>query len=911
MNKNYRVLALMVFSFFALQTVVGQELLKTSKHAPKISEYLSKNKTKYNLSSSDLENIQLNREVYSASTGITHSYLNQAYKGVKIHNAISTVGIKNNQVFHFANKFKSGISKKINVESPALNRVQAIQKAATHFNLGNVGSIKLLDSKNGKDIYSKGDISQENIPVEQVYYQMPDGELRLSWNLSIYTVDSQHWWSVRVDAVTGEILDTNDWVTRCKFNGDHAGHGVNNLKNKESKTSNLFKTSEATMFVDGAQYNVFPLPIESPSHGAVQLVTNPADATASPFGWHDTDGNAGPEYTITRGNNVWAQEDRDGANDEGYSPDGTAALDFNFSLNINQEPIGYQDVAITNLFYTSNMMHDIFYHYGFDEASGNFQENNYGKGGAEGDVVLADAQDAIEHPTEPQTDNANFATPPDGSSPRMQMYLWNNFSIPPLTINNGTLAGGYAAALPSTTEGDDGIGNITGPSTVPVTGDLVVVDDGTGAPEEGCNALVNGAEVNGKIAVIRRGSCNFTVKIQNAQDAGAIAVIVANHNNPTNDPDYGEYVSMYGVTDPAFTIPSIFINFDNGDAIINAIQGGETLNATIVVAPRLDSSFDNGVIVHEYGHGISNRLTGGADTSDCLSTNFQMGEGWSDFFTFILTMKASDDGVTGKGIATYVNGEGINGQGIRLRKYSTDMSVNEYTFEATNDNTILGEDEDGDPIILNRLVHYNGTIWATMLWDLTWAYIDKYGFDPDLKNGTGGNNRVMQVVMEGLKLQGCNPEFIEGRDAILAADTAITGGEDQCLIWEVFARRGLGVDASEGIPFKFEDQVNGFATPDPSDPSLANCTTLSANIFTVKDFKIYPNPANDRITIKSGKNLGSVSINLVDINGRPVLTKQADLLGEVELNTSAIQSGLYILNIKGEHLNTNQKIIIE
>ncbi|MBB1489796.1 peptidase, partial [Oceanospirillum sp. D5] len=111
---------------------------------------------------------------------------------------------------------------------------------------------------------------------------------------------------------------------------------------------------------------------------------------------------------------------------------------------------------------------------------------------------------------------------------------------------------------------------------------LVIADDGGVVPEEGCSPLINSANMAGKIAVIRRGSCNFTAKIQNAQDAGAIAVIVANHNNPDSDPNYVPYVNMYGVTDPEFTIPSIFINFDDGETIINAIRRRERITATIV-----------------------------------------------------------------------------------------------------------------------------------------------------------------------------------------------------------------------------------------------------------------------------------------------------------------------------------------
>lgn len=495
------------------------------------------------------------------------------------------------------------------------------------------------------------------------------------------------------------------------------------------------------------------------------------------------------------------------------------------------------------------------------------------------------------------------------------MYLFEGPppTTPILTINAGSLAGGYTVALPSNSVGDDGVGNITRPNNIPITSNIVVVDDGTAIPEEGCNALINGAQLNGKIAFIRRGACNFTVKIQNAQDAGAVAVIVGNHNNPTNDPDYVDYVAMYGVTDPVFTIPSIFINYADGQAIVDAVGSAETLNATIVFEEtnHLDGSLDNGIVAHEYAHGISTRLTGGADNSDCLNSTFQAGEGWSDWFALMVTMKATDVGTDGRGIGTYAFSQAIDGPGLRFRQYSTDFAINEYTYEDTNDNTEIGTDPDtGNPIILNRFIYHHGTIWATMLWDLTWAYIDKYGFDPDLFNGTGGYNRVMDVVIEGLKLQGCSPEYIESRDAILAADTALTGGEDQCLIWEVFARRGLGVNASEGIPFKLEDQVSGFTTPDSSDPSLANCTTLSTDSFTSKDYKVYPNPTNNKLTIKTSKNLGDAVLNLVDINGRLVKIKKAKLLGEVELNVSNLSSGLYILNIKVNHISINEKIII-
>ncbi len=87
-----------------------------------------------------------------------------------------------------------------------------------------------------------------------------------------------------------------------------------------------------------------------------------------------------------------------------------------------------------------------------------------------------------------------------------------------------------------------------------------------------------------------------------------------------------------------------------------------------------------------------------------------------------------------------------------------------------------------------------------MLWDLNWNLIDKHGFNPNLYEPwhTGGNNLALQLVIDGLKIQGCNPTFVIARDAILAADQALTGGENQCTIWATFARRGLGFSAVGG-----------------------------------------------------------------------------------------------------------------
>lgn len=82
---------------------------------------------------------------------------------------------------------------------------------------------------------------------------------------------------------------------------------------------------------------------------------------------------------------------------------------FNFKYgpedkNGSTNPKDYSNHSITQLFYTANVVHDLFYRYGFDEKSGNFQQHNFGRGGREGDGVIANAQDGSGY------NNANFMT---------------------------------------------------------------------------------------------------------------------------------------------------------------------------------------------------------------------------------------------------------------------------------------------------------------------------------------------------------------------------------------------------------------------------------------------------------------------------------------------------------------------
>jgi extracellular elastinolytic metalloproteinase len=253
----------------------------------------------------------------------------------------------------------------------------------------------------------------------------------------------------------------------------------------------------------------------------------------------------------------------------------------------------------------------------------------------------------------------------------------------------------------------------------------------------------------------------------------------------------GAAAGMAGV-DPTITIPSVRVTQADGNTFKANLGAG--LNATLKRASDInrDSDIDNGVIAHEYMHGISNRLTGGpSKTSGCLVTATDlehMGEGWSDYLALVLTAKTGDTDTKARGIGNYVAFQGTNGIGIRPTQYTTDTAVNPSTYDTIK-----------NPMITQP--HGVGYVWATMLWEVYWNLVAKHGFNADVYGDwhTGGNNLAIQLVFDGLKLQPCHPGFVDGRNAILRADLLVTGGANQCEIWNGFAKRGLGVSASQGL----------------------------------------------------------------------------------------------------------------
>jgi hypothetical protein len=228
-----------------------------------------------------------------------------------------------------------------------------------------------------------------------IWLPMSSEKLRLCWDVVLMNRQRGEMFRVLLDAESGEVL-----VRRCL------------TSYLTDATYNVYTSDSPSPFSPG-----WPTPnTNQPPYVSRTLVTLPAmDTNASPAGWINDGGNE------TWGNNVDAHTDRN-ADDiaDLPRPQGSPFRVFDFPMNLTtQDPTNYSSAAVVQLFYLCNWYHDQLYALGFTEAAGNFQSNNFARGGLGNDAVQADAQDGS------GVNNANFSTPPDGSAGRMQMFIFS------------------------------------------------------------------------------------------------------------------------------------------------------------------------------------------------------------------------------------------------------------------------------------------------------------------------------------------------------------------------------------------------------------------------------------------------------------------------------------------------------
>ena len=223
-------------------------------------------------------------------------------------------------------------------------------------------------------------------------------------------------------------------------------------------------------------------------------------------------------------------------------------------------------------------------------------------------------------------------------------------------------------------------------------------------------------------------------------------------------------------------------------------------------APCVDGDFDQGVIGHEFGHMIENRMIGKGDSRSGFHAG-AMGEAFGDLVSTEYLRENSYTPVDGEdpfATGTYATGNKEHGIRNYVMNYprtgafptpSTYAHVNPLNFSD------IGYDTPGNE------VHSDGEIWVAINNTVRQALIDKYNGafpagDADLQaqcaagelpsQNCPGNRRWIQLVFDAMLLDPVAPTMVDARNSMLAADMMRYGGANQTEIWRAFAQRGLG-----------------------------------------------------------------------------------------------------------------------
>jgi hypothetical protein len=167
-----------------------------------------------------------------------------------------------------------------------------------------------------------------------------------------------------------------------------------------------------------------------------------------------------------------------------------------------------------------------------------------------------------------------------------------------------------------------------------------------------------------------------------------------------------------------------------------------------------------------------------------------------------------------------------------------------------------------------------------MLWEMTWALIDRHGFDSNLYNFTGdinqdgGNVMALAIVIEAMKLTKCQPGFLDAREAILIANEQIYGLDNQCTIFNAFAKRGLGLNADQGSSESKDDGMEDFeAYPSTAQIDAISTTCLFEGVNTGFTGGSPRGGVYSGIGVIDDGNGTSFSIDIAVSGGGPLLLK--------------------------------------
>ncbi len=528
-----------------------------------------------------------------------------------------------------------------------------------------------------------------------------------------------------------------------------------------------------------------------------------------------------------------------------------------------------------------------------------------------------------------------------------------------------------------------------------VQGDLILVNDGTPGTnatygnllsEEGCNPSPLNAYA-GKIAILRRNTCNFSTKALNAQNAGAIAVIIINR-----DP---EPIAMGAGTDGAsVTIPTVMIGSTDGATLltellsgpVNVLIGNKTglfaddigiktgsslLPKSSGVPSQLaqsaaDFNFDLGTRIYNYGTNAQSNISitatvdgpsGNVFTQTLTSISIASGDSLDvspvDLFSFNQFVFPAYPAPAGRYTLKYMVDLGATDDYAADNTVQTDFVISDtlFSYAALDVTTNL-------PVANNGYRPSNNNSTFSICYNISHPNASRIGvagiyFSASTSSASGVPLTGEEIA---LNLYRWDDAFADLNDAGLAFNnlTSVAFGyyyfpsdlqstmvygafntpvlltDNQrylACIQTVNTNVYLGHDTKTDYTWN-QDYYLQPLTPNESDGtyyaagfgadaiSAMGLRVFSANQLSIAEntsvqVSAFPNPTTDNVTISAAAE-GNASLNVTDVSGKVVLTNNLDLsTGNVNVNLSSLEAGMYIFNVTFENGKTSQFNIVK
>jgi uncharacterized repeat protein (TIGR01451 family) len=382
-----------------------------------LTGFLDEHRDLFGFGSDILKDARVKRDSVGANNGLRTIVWEQQLDGIPLYGSVlignitrdgALASVSSLFIPDTATAADAGTPNRVSLQTaPTVSAAQAVALAGQNIGM----NLKASELTSVPGLVGEGNYSVFKTPedayVRQVWLPLSRSSLRLGWEVMVSSHVTKERFRMVVDAQTGEVKLRQNLT--CYIS---------------DATYTVYPSDSPSPFSPGLQT---PGTYQPPTVNRTQIITPALDTTASPEGWI-------PDGTnTTTGNNIDAFVDRNfDQQPDQPRPVGNPDRVFSPPLDLTLDPTNYIDGSTVQLFWRANWYHDRLYQFGFTESAGNYQDNNFGRGGLGNDHIICYVQAGADVG---YLNNSMFAPAPDGISGQCYMFVFNG----PRPMRDGSL----------------------------------------------------------------------------------------------------------------------------------------------------------------------------------------------------------------------------------------------------------------------------------------------------------------------------------------------------------------------------------------------------------------------------------------------------------------------------------------